>query len=200
MQGVRLNVNVIADENLVKAPGNYQLDGRSSFVRAISAAGGLVGSPDRVMATVRRGNVAIPVDVRRALYDPAADIDLKNNDIILLAPVEGPRVRLAGEVKTPGQYNFKEGTKVLDAILEAGGLLNLTPQNARIAVLRNLPDDRQIAFQVDAGRLYGGNDLSQNAKLQDKDTIIVNPIGVRSVAVVGEVEKRALTNSSRATA
>ena len=188
VQGVRLSVNVIADDNLVKAPGNYQLEGRSSFVRAISAAGGLVGSPDKVTAIVRRGNQAIPVDVKRALYDPAADVALQNNDIILLGPIEGPRVRLAGEVKSPDQYTFKKGVKVLDAVLEAGGL-NIPSETARIAVLRTLPDGRQIPLQVDAGRLWRGNDLSQNVTLSDGDVVLVNPIGVRSVAVVGEVEK-----------
>ena len=187
VQGVRLNVNVAGD-NLIKTPGYYPLEGRSAFIRAISAAGGLVVAPSKVSAVVRRGNEVIPVDVERAYYDPAADVALKNNDLILLRPIEGPRVRLAGEVKNPDQYSFKEGTKVLEAVLQSGGL-NIPSETAQIAVLRTLPDGRQISLQVDAGRLWRGNDLSQNVKLSDGDVILVNPIGVRAVSVVGEVEK-----------
>ena len=189
VQGVRLNVNVISDENLVKSPGNYQLDGRSSFMRAISAAGGPNVPVDRIVASVRRGNEVKPVDMERALYDPAADIALQNNDIILLKPVEGPRVQLAGEVKTPNQYTFKKGVKVLDAVLQAGGFNNVTPETARITVLRTLPGGRQIPLQVDAARLWSGKDVSQNVTLQDGDVVLVNAISARFVAVVGQVEK-----------
>ena len=184
--GVRLNVNVISDENLVKQSGNYQLDGRSSFTRAISAAGGLTVPANKALASIRRGNEVIPVDLDRALYDPKADIPLQNNDIILIKPVEGPRVRLAGEVKTPELYTFKEGVKVMDAVFQAGGL-TLTPENSRIAVIRTLPDNQQITFNVDANRLWRGNDLSQNVTLQDGDLVIVNGLTARSVSIVGEV-------------
>ncbi len=189
VQGVRLSVNVISDKGLVKAPGNYQLDGRSNFMRAVSAAGGTVGPRENIAASVRRGNEVIPVDLSRAFYDPKADIELRNNDIVFLNPVEGPRVRLTGEVKSPDQYNFKPGVRVMDAVLEAGGL-NLPPQATRISILRTLPNGQQVPLQVDAGLLWGGKDVSQNAMLEDKDVVLVNAIGVRSVSVLGEVEKQ----------
>ena len=188
VQGVRINVIVQSDDNLVKAPGNYQLEGRSNFYRAISAAGGTTVPANQIAATVRRGNQIIPVDLARAFYDRDADIPLQNNDFIVLNPVAGPRVRLTGEVKTPKQYSFKQGTKVLDAVLEAGGL-NGAPEATRISVLRTMPDGRQIPFQVDAARLWGGNDVSQNLELKDGDVVLVNAIATRSVAVLGEVEK-----------
>ena len=186
--GVRLNVNVLADENLIKAPGNYTLDGRSSFTRAISAAGGPTVSTDKILASVRRGNQIIPVDLTRALYDPNADIALQNNDIVMLKPLDGPRVRVGGEIKSPGQYNFKDGTKVLSAILEAGGL-NIPVESARISILRTLPDGRQIPLQVDAAPLLRGTDVSQNATLQNGDIVLASSMASRSVSVVGKVEK-----------
>ncbi len=187
VQGVRINVNVISDKNLVKSPGNYQLEGRSGFVRALSAAGGPTVPVDKLTASVRRGNEIIPVDVKRALVDPKADVPLQNNDIVFINPLLGPRVLLAGAVKNPGQYSFNDGTKVLAAVLEAGDLNDLTPEATRITILRNLPDGRQIPLQVDAGRLWGGKDLSQNVTLQDGDTILVNPKGSPSIAVIGAV-------------
>ena len=189
VQGVRINVNVLSDENLVKTPGNYQLDGRSNFMRAVSAAGGFAAPVNKITASVRRGNQTIPVDLERAVYDASADIPLQNNDIVLIKPLDGPRVQLAGAVKSPGQYNFKNGVKVLDAVLEAGGLNELTPEATRITVLRTLPDGRQIPLQVDAGRLWGGKDVSQNVALQDGDVVLINAINTRVVAVVGQVEK-----------
>ena len=189
VQGVRINVNVISDKNLVKNPGNYQLDGHSGFIRAISAAGGFSVPIDKITASVRRGNEIIPVDVKRALVDPKADVPLQTNDIVFVNPLDGPRVRLAGAVKNPDQYNFKEGTTVLDAVLDAGGLNNLTPEATRITVLRTLPDGRQIPLQVNAGLLWGGKDVSQNVTLQDGDVVLVNSLDGQSVAVLGQVEK-----------
>ena len=189
VQGVRINVNVLSDANLVKTPGLYQLDGRSNFTRAVSAAGWFAVPIGKVSASVRRGNQNIPVDLERAILDPSADIALQNNDIVFINPPAGPRVRLAGAVKSPAQYNFKPGVKVLDAVLEAGGLNDLTPEATRITVLRTLPEGRQIPLQVDAGRLWGGKDVSQNVTLQDGDVVLVNAINTRVVAVVGQVEK-----------
>ncbi len=189
VQGVRISVNVVSDKNLVKNPGNYQLDGRSGFVRAISAAGGFAVPIDKITASVRRGNQIIPVDVKRALVDPKADVPLQSGDLVFVNPLSGPRVRLAGAVKTPDQYSFNEGTKVLDAVLEAGGLNDLTPEATRITVLRTLPDGRQIPLQVDAGRLWSGKDLSQNVTLQDGDVILVNAKDAPSIAVIGAVTK-----------
>ena len=188
VQGVRIKVNVLSDTNLVKSAGLYTLEGRSTLMRAISAAGGLVGSAGRISASVRRGNQVIPVDLARAVYDPQADIALQSGDIISIRPIDGPRVRLAGEVKTPDKYSFKEGAKVLDAVLEAGGL-NLPPAATRISILRTLDTGQQIPLQVDAGLLWRGNDISQNVTLKDGDVILVNAIGTRSVAVLGQIEK-----------
>lgn len=188
VQGVRINVNVLSDDGLVKNAGNYQLEGRSNVYRAISAAGGTTVPAGQISATVRRGNEIIPVDLARAVYDRDADIALQNNDILVLNPVDGPRVRLTGEVKTPKQYSFKKGTKVLDAVLQAGGL-NTAPEATRISVLRTLPDGRQVPFQVDAALLWGGNDVSQNLELKDGDVVLVNAIATRSVSVLGEVIK-----------
>ena len=187
VQGLRINVNVFSDANLVKATGNYQLEGRSNFMRAISAAGGLVGSASNVSASVRRGTQVIPVDVGRAIVYPEADIALQNNDTVFINPIEGPRVQLTGEIKNPDRYNFKKGVRVLDAVLQAGGL-NIPPESARISILRTLPNGQQIPLQVDAGRLWRGNDVSQNTQLEDGDIVLVNSAAIRSVAMLGNVK------------
>ena len=186
-QAVRLNVNVISDENLIKLPGNIQLEGRSTFTRAISSAGGLTVPMEQVQASVRRGNRIIPVDIARALYEPSADIALQNNDVILLKPLDGPRVQVTGAVKSPGSYTLKEGTKVMEAVLGQADGLSVAPDQAAISILRTLRGGRQIALNVDAERLWRGQDLSQNVTLTDRDVVLVNPVASRSVLVSGEV-------------
>ena len=186
-QAVRLNVNVFSDENLVKLPGNVQLEGHSTFMRAFSAAGGPTVPIDQIQASVRRGNQIIPVDISRAVYDPSADIALQNNDTIYLRPIDGLRVQVTGTVKSPGSYRLKEGTKVMEAVLKQGDGLSVAPDQTAITILRTLPDDRQIYLNVDAERLWRGQDLSQNVTLKDRDVVLVNPVASRSVIVAGEV-------------
>ena len=188
VQNIRLSVNVLSDAGLVVAPGNYQLDGRSNFMRAIVAAGGTTAPAISIEATVRRANQTIPIDLARATYDRAADIALQNGDILVLTPANGPRVRVIGAVKMPGQTRFNNaGVKVLDAINQTGGL-GLAPNFARVSILRILPNGREISLQVDAARLLGGIDASQNVTLRDGDVIWVRALATRAVAVIGEVE------------
>lgn len=188
VQGVRLNIKVIAEGNLVKSPGNYQLDGRSQFTGAIMAAGGLNLPAKGVLASLQRGSKILPVDLERAFYDSKADIKLQNNDIILLKPLQGVRARLSGAVKTPGSYTLKSGENVLGAVIDAGDL-SVPPAEANITILRDLPGGQQIALRIDAARLWLQGDLSQNAPLRDGDLILVNPINAPGFAVAGEVAR-----------
>ena len=187
VQGIRVSVTVLSDAGLVKAPGNYQLDGRSNFSRAIEAAGGTTAPANTISATVRRGNQTLPVDIARAITDRDADIALQNGDIIVLNPAAGPRVRVIGAVKTPGQNRFNAGVKVGEAITKAGGL-NLAPAATRISVVRVLPNGREISLQVDAARLLGSDDASQNVTLEDGDVVWVRAVATHAVAILGEVE------------
>ena len=187
VQSVRLSVNVLSDAGLVKTPGNYTLQGRSNFTRALEAAGGTTAPADSIGATVRRAGQIIPVDVARAITDRDADIALQNGDILVFNPAIGPRVRVIGAVKTPAQTRFALGAKVLEALTRAGGL-DLAPASTRITILRVLPDGRQLSLQVDAARLLGGDGASQNVTLQDGDVIWVRALATPSVAITGAVE------------
>ena len=186
-EAIEMNVSVISLDNLVKKTGNFPLKGSATVLRALEESGGLAVPPDKIVVTVRRGEQTIPVDLIKAVANPADDLALENNDIVFVNWPEGPRVRLIGGVTNPGPYSFKSGTTVLDAIVQAGGLAG-KPSEVEVDVLRTLPDGRQINLSVDATKLFELRDLGQNVRLQDNDLIFVNPANrLQTVFVSGDV-------------
>jgi protein involved in polysaccharide export with SLBB domain len=186
-EGIQMNISVISLDNLVKTTGNYPLIGNATVLRALQEAGGLSVPPEKVVTTIRRGDRTIPVDLIKAVTDPASDLPLENNDVVLVNWPDGPRVRLMGSVTTAGPYSFKAGTTVLDAIVQAGGI-NGKPSEVAINVLRTMPDGRQINLDVDAVKLFELRDLGQNVRLQDNDLIFVNPATrTRTIFVAGDI-------------
>jgi protein involved in polysaccharide export with SLBB domain len=186
-EGIQMNISVISLDNLVKTTGNYPLIGNATVLRALQEAGGLSVPPEKVVTVIRRGDRTIPVDLIKAVSDPSADLSLENNDVVLVNWPDGPRVRLIGSVTTAGPYNFKAGTTVLDAIVQAGGI-NGKPSEVSINVLRTMPDGRQINLDVDAVKLFELRDLGQNVRLQDNDLIFVNvATRTRTIFVSGDV-------------
>ncbi len=190
IEAKKINVSVVSLDKSVNTSGNYSFDGSASALQAIVQAGGLATDirPDQVTVSVQRGGKTIPVDVDHAILNPQQyDVALEDKDIIFAAYNPTPRVRLLGGVNKPELYRLKENATILDAITTAGGL-TLPPVQSTIRVVRTTKEGKQISITVDAMRLFGMTDLSQNVKLQDGDLIFVGESRHgRQIYISGEV-------------
>jgi polysaccharide export outer membrane protein len=81
------------------------------------------------------------------------------------------QVKVVGEVKNPQAMPFREGLKVLDIVLAAGGLTEFAaPNRARIVRLVN---GKNVETRVKLGDLMNDGDLRQNIELKPGDVFIV---------------------------
>jgi polysaccharide biosynthesis/export protein len=81
------------------------------------------------------------------------------------------QVKVVGEVRTPQAMPFREGLKVLDIVLAAGGLTEFaSPNRARIV---RLVDGKNVETRVKLGDLLNKGDLRQNVALKPGDVLIV---------------------------
>lgn len=177
----------VAVDGLVKQPGNFQMQRNSGVLQAIAQAGGLTVPSENIVATVRRGEKSLPIDLTRAIFDPAADVRLQSGDLLLLNEPEIIRVQVTGEVKQPGALRLPPDATVLDAIARSGGL-SITPEVARIRILRTV-GGREQSLDVDAPALVSLRDLGQNARLQDGDLVSVTQIKARVAFISGQVAR-----------
>lgn len=187
LEAIRTNVTVFSVDNLVKAPGSYEVGADATAVSALVKAGGLTVPADTVVASIRRGAQVVPVNLERAVYDPSKDVPMREGDVLLLSYPEGPQITITGAVARPGTLRVKQGTTLIDAVVSAGGL-TFKPDQVRLTILRTMPDGKQVTLAIDPIALWDLRDLGQNVRMQQGDLVIINQGAVsQTVFVSGEV-------------
>ena len=91
---------------------------------------------------------------------------------VIVQEVRSVKFNIVGQVAKPGSYPLSESTTVLDAIAQAGGL-GIYAKSSGIYVLRLRPDGSSIQLPFRYKQVLKGTNLSQNVKLQPRDTIVV---------------------------
>ena len=98
---------------------------------------------------------------------------------VALLEVKGNRVRVLGEVKTPGTYPIGAQTTALEGVLLAGGFTK-DADPSEVILVRTIPKaeeqphDGQLAA-LDMQELLDKADVRQNAVLRQGDIILVPP-------------------------
>ncbi len=93
------------------------------------------------------------------------------NVILGPSPSTYSQVKIVGEVKTPQAMPYREGLRVLDVVLAAGGLTEFAaPNRARIVRQDN---DKTVETRVRLGDLLNKGDLKQNIELKPGDVFII---------------------------
>lgn len=108
-----------------------------------------------------------------------------------IPPEEEKRVAILGALKSPGNYSWHEGDRVLDIIAEAGGLLyTQTEFGARtIANLKASYLSRKgKTVDVDFYRLLQLGDMEQNIKLKPDDFVYIANSEDANIVIMGEVQ------------
>ncbi len=95
----------------------------------------------------------------------------KVNVLVMDAVSAFSQVKVTGQVKTPQALPYREGMKVLDAILAVGGLTDFAAGN-RAKVVREV-GGKQKEIRVRLGNLLNDGDMSQNIALRPGDVLLV---------------------------
>ncbi len=200
--------NRVEVQGAVFRPGNYAIEaGLSTVKELIKKSEGLREDAflNRATLTRRKENYdpeVLPIDLGKILRGEQADIPLQREDVLQVFSIGNLRekrfVNIVGEVNAPGEFEYKEGMKVADLILQAKGLKesasyanlelarriithgNAEPQAAKIEI---------ISFTID-GSLKISNEGNQ-LSLQPFDIVSIrkspNYEEQRSVKILGMV-------------
>lgn len=110
----------------------------------------------------------------------AKDIETKLEELVLRPQVTVTvmqaasafsQVKVIGQVRQPQAVPFREGMRVLDAILAVGGLAEFASPN-RAKLLRT-ENGKEVEIRVRLGRLMNDGDRSQNHALRPGDILLV---------------------------
>lgn len=145
--------NMVEVRGAVKHSGMYQLGGNIQTVRELLlACDGLAEDAYQERAVMHRQKddltlEAMSLDVKGILNGTAADVPLKNNDMVFIpskTEMLGERkLTIDGEVVYPGVYPYAENTTIRDIILQSGGLTE-AGSLARVDVFRRLRDAKAV--------------------------------------------------------
>lgn len=151
------SVRVIGD---VKRPGTTFLGVDEPLSEAIEQAGGILPTAATSHVALVRDGVTQSLALGDVLFREPA----KNGDSVTI--LTAPRVSVVGNVERPGITTLRNDFSLLNALYEAGGP-GKRADLAHIAVIRN---GTKSSYNI--ADLARGN-VSQNAPLQDGDTIFV---------------------------
>lgn len=147
-----IQVFVLGD---AKRPGSYTVSGLATITNALLESGGVkpIGSL-RDIQLKRNGATVRRLDLYALLLngDASNDVRLLPGDVIFIPPV-GRTVGIAGEVRRPAIYEFKDEGSVADLIDLAGGLApEADPRLARLSRIDGNRTRTVIDLDLTAGR------------------------------------------------
>ena len=207
-------LNRIQVEGAVDQPGDYAYLKGTTVADIIAKARGLLKEAYPVRADLFRQNpdkstTLMRVDLQKAMArDPEANFELKPFDHLMVYDIRdvswrGDRqVVVQGAVQKPGQFYRSDNMRVLDVLLQAGGLA--PDASAEAGFLQRTNPDGTLGplLTIDFRRLATG-DPAQNVELADKDVLRVQTVQeahfvpTQTVTILGAVQ--APNNYPRAT-
>ena len=200
--------NMVEIKGAVFRPGQFQLGGNIFSVKSlIEAAEGLTEDAYTEHAVLHRLKAdrtleVVPVDVKGIMEGSVADIPLKNEDVLFIMTQEDLRQErtftIAGQVMSPGTYEYADNTTIEDLIVMAGGLRDQASL-MRVEVSRVLRDPLATKKSDQYGKKYhfdlkNGLVIDNERKFllepYDHVTIYASPVfnQTRLITVNGEVE------------
>jgi len=160
----------------VMRPGPYTVTNGMRVTELLAAAGDLSNDRETMLVSVIRTNQSIPVDLPAAIEgtNPTANLAIQEGDLLWVQPPQKITVVVSGQVRTPGVVKIAQKSTLLDALAQAGDLLD-RPERVQISLLRGKTT-----------ALLKWDDKSTN--LQDGDVILVEKEQVARVYINGHVK------------
>lgn len=158
----------------LKNTGGYVYKENMRLLELISQAGGFTDRADRKNVKILRGEGSgrktFRVDVEELARsgDFSKDFELAPGDIVEVA-AGFKKISVLGDVRNPGNYDYREGLKVVEAVSIAGGFLD-TARIKEVSVLRKQGADTK-SFTVDLDAILKGG--KSDFALSPEDTIYI---------------------------
>ncbi len=168
----------------VMRPGPVKLRPGDGLLDVLGAAGGISPSGDPAHATLVRRGASQPLPLKLDLLmkgDLSQNVPLNDGDILQVPKKEIAYFQILGEVKQPGTKPIETPTRVLDALIAAGGLTDRADRNRVTLTRKNQPQP----ITIDLDRVIAG-ESSVNVLLQTDDVVSVGSRMI--IAVGGEVK------------
>jgi len=197
--------NRVTISGAVFRPGNYELSPGLTLSMLIKKADGVKEDAFLNLGYIARRKPdlqpeQLTFNVANILAGTDPDIQLKKEDRIFISSIfdikDAYSLKIDGEIRNPGTYDYAEGRTIKDLILEAGGFKeSATP--VRIEVSRRMTDtditskegDMAEIFQLDLSKNFTGKDA--NFILQPFDMIFIRTAPgyetQKTVRIEGEV-------------
>lgn len=152
--------------------GAVSLKRSTTLFQLLSQIGSLQGA-DLKNAYVQRSGRKLPSNFAKLVYDgdSSQDIVLKRDDIIFIPPDVENRIKVVGQVRTPGIFPYVKGMTALDAVLGAGGFTEFASQNSVEVVRQEGSGVKQ--FDVRLRDVIRGGELDKNLPLKPGDIVSV---------------------------
>jgi len=166
VQEIRNNRVYITGGNLSRV---FNMTNQTTLLKLLSELGDFSTS-DLRRAYLSRNGKQLLADFY-ALYfdgDLSQDIELKAEDIIFIPGNEGNIVYVLGAVVNPQPIHYREGMRVLDAVLGAGGFTDFAKVSSVIIVKK---DQQKIKINLD--KVQKDKNIENNITLAPGDYIIV---------------------------
>ncbi len=149
------------------------LSGRTTLFKLLCSLAG-VENTDLKFARLMRDGKEQEIDFYSLFNegDITKDIELQSEDILFLPTNEKNKVYVVGAVNNPQYIIYREGLRILDAILECGGFNKYAKESA-VLILRNQANQEKSQIKINIDDLVSDGDLGQNIELARGDYVIV---------------------------
>jgi len=163
-------INILGE---VKSPAKYNVRMDTTFLDALSLAGGVNREgADMYTAYVARNKQIIPVNLKRLLDfgDMSQNFFMEDGDIIYVPNNDEKKYFVLGEVSKPGVVYYKDPVDVIEAVAQGGGFLT-SAHRKQVVVVRGDLRSPQI-FEVNMLAMMQGKSFDRFA-LQKGDIVYV---------------------------
>lgn len=152
--------------------GAFDLPRRTTLLKFLATLGG-IEKADLERAYIMRDGSRLDIDFYDLYINGQLekDVALQSEDLIYIPGNELMKIYVMGAVQNPQYIFYREGIRVLDAILECGGFTKFAKEN-KVLVQREVKGE-MTQLEINAKDLMKEGDLTQNLELQRGDFIIV---------------------------
>ena len=193
---VPVRFSTIKIDSAVVRPGIYESKLGESINKMIKYAGGLNETSSHIVGVERIENKNGKPESFYIDYDDSHETIVRNGDIIevrrILQTIQ--KVKIIGQVKSPGEYNYYSGMRVNDLFQLAGGFEDTTFWKSvyrnNVEIIRRDPNSNyEQIINIDLNNFINNNN---NILLENLDRVVVhanrNYFEKENVHITGEVK------------